>query len=271
MPVNNHLQELEARSIYIIREAYWEHRDKLAILWSMGKDSTVLVHLARKAFLGKIPIKVLHIDTTFKFKEIYDFRDKYAKLWNLKLIVSKNITALKKRVSPEGGKFECCNLLKTEALKQAIAKFGFRALLVGIRRDEHLIRAKERYFSLRDKDFIWDYHNQPIELWGQYYKSIPEKEHHLRIHPLLHWQEQDVWNYIKMEKLPVVGLYFAKERRRYRSIGCECCCEPVESTAKTIDKVIKELKTTKVAERAGRAQDKEQDYTMQKLRSLGYM
>lgn len=271
MTNSSYLDELEAKSIYIIREAYWEHKDRLAILWSMGKDSTTLAHLARKAFLGNIPIPVIHIDTTFKFKEIYEFRDRFAAKWGLKLIVAKNDTAVKEGMSPEKDRFNCCNSLKTEALKQVIKKYNFKALLVGIRRDEHTIRAKERYFSSRDKEFKWDYKNQSLELWAEYYKTEESLGSHIRIHPLLHWREIDIWRYIKKENLPTVNLYFSRKMQRYRSIGCECCCRPIESSADTIDKIIKEIHDTRISERSGRAQDKEKEYMMQKLRSLGYM
>lgn len=271
MKDTSYLDALEAKSIYIIREAYREYRDTLCILWSVGKDSTTLLHLARKAFLGKIPIRVVHIDTTFKFKEIYDFRDKYAKKWGLNLLIARNEEAIKRGMSPDKGRFDCCNALKTEALKQLISKYNFKALLVAIRRDEHAIRAKERYFSVRDTDFRWNYQEQSLELWTEYYKTDARSGEHFRIHPLLHWREVDVWRYIKKEKLPVVSLYFAKNGRRYRSIGCECCCEPVKSYANSIDKVIREIEVTRIAERSGRTQDKERAYMMQKLRSLGYM
>jgi sulfate adenylyltransferase subunit 2 len=237
----------------------------------MGKDSTALVHMARKAFLGDVPIAVLHIDTTFKFKEIYRYRDKYAKKWRLRLLIVNNKDAIRDGMSPGRGRFNCCNMLKTEALKQAIARYGFKGLLVAIRRDEHAIRAKERYFSVRDKEFGWDYQNQPLEMWMEYFKTAAESGDHLRIHPLLHWREVDIWRYIKRESLPVVGLYFARHNKRYRSIGCECCCQAVVSNANTIDKIIAEICETNVSERAGRAQDKEKEYMMQKLRSLGYM
>ncbi len=264
-----HLDKLENQSIFIIREAYSQFRD-VAMLWSIGKDSTTLLWLVRKAFFGQIPFPVLHIDTGYKFKDIYEFRNKYAGLWNLNLIVARNEDAINKGMGPEKGKFKCCNELKTLALKQAIARHGFKALYLGIRRDEHGIRAKERVFSPRDEDFEWDYKNQPPELWDQY-KTKAAEEEHLRIHPLLGWRELDVWEYVKRENIPVVELYFAKDGKRYRSIGCETCCNPVESNADTIDKVVEELRTSKVAERSGRAQDKEDDYMMQKLRSLGYM
>ena len=265
----DHLSKLESQSIFIIREAYNQFK-KVAALWSIGKDSTTLVHLIRKSFYGKVPFPVLHLDTGFKFKEIYQFRDKYTKEWNLNLIVHQNKEAIKRGVSPKGEKLECCTELKTNALKQAIDKYKFKALYLGIRRDEHGIRAKERIFSPRDEDFEWNYKEQPPELWDQY-KTKAKDEEHLRIHPLLGWRELDVWEYIKKENLPVVNLYFAKDGKRYRSIGCETCCEPVKSIADSIDKIIEELKTSKVSERSGRAQDKEDAYTMQKLRSLGYM
>ena len=264
-----HLDKLENQSIYIIREAYSQFRD-VAMLWSIGKDSTTLLWLVRKAFFGKIPFPVLHIDTTYKFKEIYDFREKYAKEWNLKLIIAKNDEAIKNGVGPTKGKFQCCNELKTVALKQAIAKQNFKALYLGIRRDEHGIRAKERVFSPRDEDFEWDYKNQPPELWDQY-KTKTAQDEHIRVHPLLGWREVNIWEYIKRENIPVTDLYFAKDGKRYRSIGCETCCSPVDSQADTVDKIIEELKTSRISERSGRAQDKEDDYMMQKLRSLGYM
>lgn len=266
-----YLDELESRSIYIIREAYQEHKDNLAILWSMGKDSTTLVHLVREAFFGKVPFPVIHIDTSFKFKEMYEFRDKYEKEWDLNLIIAKNAPALRDNMSLERGRFDCCNALKTESLKQVIERYRFKALFLAIRRDEHAIRAKERYFSPRDKEFRWNYQNQPLELWSEYYKTNSEAGSHIRVHPLLDWREIDIWRYIKRERLPVAKLYFAKNHKRYRSIGCECCCQPVESSADNIDKIIKEIQNTRIPERSGRAQDKEKEYMMQKLRSLGYM
>ena len=264
-----HLDKLENQSIFIIREAYSQLRN-VAMLWSIGKDSTTLLWLIRKAFFGKIPFPVVHIDTTHKFKEIYQFRDEYARQWQLRLIVAKNQEALGRGVRPDKGKFECCTELKTNALKKAIDEHKFKALYLGIRRDEHGIRAKERVFSPRDEDFEWEYRNQPPELWDQY-KTRAKEEEHLRIHPLLGWREVDVWEYILRERIPIVELYFAKNGRRYRSIGCECCCKPVESEADTIEKIVEELRTTKISERSGRSQDKEQAYMMQKLRSLGYM
>jgi sulfate adenylyltransferase subunit 2 len=263
------LSRLENRSIYVIREAYRHYRN-MAMLWSIGKDSTTLLWMVRKAFYGKIPFPVLHIDTSFKFPEIYEFRNKYAKEWGLDLIVARNEEALATGMNPVTGKLGCCSALKTDALRQAIAKHQFRALLLGIRRDEHGIRAKERYFSPRDDQFQWDYRNQPLELWDQF-KSEAEDHSHLRVHPLLHWRELDVWAYVLRERLPIVNLYLAKDGKRYRSIGCATCCSPVPSTAATVEDIVQELKTTRTAERSGRAQDKESAYTMQKLRAMGYM
>jgi sulfate adenylyltransferase subunit 2 len=267
----SNLDRLESESIYIIREAYWLYRERLACLWSCGKDSTTMIHLLRKAFLGQIPIPIIHLDTTFKFEEIYKFRDKYAKELNLKLIISKNQQALKHGMSPNTGREMCCTALKTDALKLVIKKYGLQALLLAIRRDEHTIRAKERVFSPRDSNFAWNYFNQPLEMWNQFYKFKNDSDIHIRIHPLLGWREIDIWRYIKREKIPVINLYFAKRGKRYRSIGCECCCQAINSRANTIDKIITELKTTQIAERSGRAQDKEHPFMMQKLRSLGYM
>ena len=263
------LTEFENRSIHIIREAYYQF-ENVAALWSIGKDSTTLAWLCKKAFFGAVPFPVVHIDTGRKFKEMYEFRDECVKSWGLKLVVACNDEALAAGVSPEKDKLNCCNLLKTQALKHCIAEHGFDALLLGIRRDEHGIRAKERYFSPRDQQFKWDYENQPPELWDQY-TTQADDEVHLRVHPLLHWRELDIWNYIKRENLPVNPLYFARDGKRYRSLGCMPCCDPVSSDASSVDEIIEELKTTTIAERSGRAQDKEDAYTMQKLRALGYM
>jgi sulfate adenylyltransferase subunit 2 len=243
----------------------------MAMLWSIGKDSTTLLWLCRKAFFGKIPFPVIHIDTSYKFKEIYAFRDKWAKEWGLNLIVGRNEEAIAAGMGPgKGTKLDCCTQLKTEALKQTLNKHGLKAVLLGIRRDEHGIRAKERYFSPRNQDFKWNYKDQPPEVWDQY-KSKAEAETHFRVHPLLHWRELDIWEYVRRERLPVIDLYFAKNGKRYRSIGCAPCCAPIDSNAATLDDIIEELRTTKMAERSGRAQDKENTYVMQKLRALGYM
>ncbi|MFH1541594.1 MAG: sulfate adenylyltransferase subunit CysD [bacterium] len=265
----DYLDQLENNSIYIIREAYALYK-KVGLLWSMGKDSTTLLWLMKKAFLGTIPCPVIHLDTSYKFQEIYDFRDKYAKAWNLDLIVTQNNDALNKKMGPKQGKFQCCTELKTQALKNFISNYQLKALFLGIRRDEHGIRAKERIVSPRDKGFTWNYQTQPPELWKLYKTKVADEEH-LRVHPLLGWRELDIWRYIKRENIPIIPLYLAKNGQRYRSIGCASCCAPVDSQADSIDKIISELQTTQTTERSGRAQDKESVYTMQKLRSLGYM
>jgi len=284
---NDYLRELESKSIYIIRESHEKFKNA-AVLWSIGKDSTTLLWLCKKAFYGKIPFKIIHIDTGYKFKEIYEFRDKYTKEWDLDLVIAKNEDADKKGITPEKDHFECCNTRKTQALRQAIEKYGFEALLLGIRRDEHGIRDKERYFSPRDKEFKWNIvkekekkdegdsnfiamQDTEFDTWGIFATDFGDTTNHVRIHPLLHWTEQDIWEYIKQEKIPMVSLYFAKNHKRYRSIGCECCCEPVDSESDDINKIVKELKTTKVSERTGRVQNKENHDIMQKLRHLGYM
>ncbi len=264
----DHLDQLESKSIYIIREAKAKF-NKLAMLWSIGKDSTTSLHLVKKAFFGRVPFPVIYIDTGKHFQEMYDFRDKLVKKWNLDLIISRNREADRLGVGPKD-KLKCCNLRKTIALKQTIKKYGFEALFLGIRRDEHGVRAKERVFSGRDRDFRWDYKNQAPELWEQY-KGQRESEQHLRVHPILHWTEIDIWKYIEREKLPINPLYFTKGGKRYRSLGCAPCTAPIKSTAKNIDEIIKEIEESKTAERAGRAQDKEAANAMQHLRSLGYM
>src|SRR3989304_1591461 len=226
----DHLSALENKSIFIIREAYAKFKD-IAVLWSVGKDSTTLLWLCRKAFFGRIPFPVIHIDTGYKFPEMYQFRDKYAEKWGLDLIVGRNEEKLNSGMGPDkGAKLDCCNELKTNALKQIIAKHRLKAVLLGIRRDEHGIRAKERYFSPRDEQFKWNYENQPAELWDQY-KSTIEEEEHFRIHPILHFTEFDVWSYVQREGLPIVPLYFNKNGKRFRSIGCVPCCSPIDSKA----------------------------------------
>lgn len=266
----NHLDELESQSIYIIREAYYHFKD-LTLLWSIGKDSTTLLWLVRKAFFGKIPFPCMHIDTTYKFPEMYVFRDHWAKEFGLDMIIYTNHDAINAGIGYDThDSLTVCTELKTNALKQAIAKYKFKALLVGIRRDEHGIRSKERYFSPRNEQFQWNYKDQPPELWDQY-KNQAEEEDHIRVHPLLHWTERDIWAYIQREDIPINELYFAKNGKRYRSLGCMPITKPIDSDADTIEKIVAELETTTTSERSGRAQDKEQANAMQKLRALGYM
>jgi sulfate adenylyltransferase subunit 2 len=280
------LKDMEEKSIYIIREAKSRFKNP-AILWSIGKDSTTLLWLCKKAFFGEVPFKVIHLDTGYKFDEIYAFRERYAKEWKLDLIVAKNDDADKTKACPSKDRSECCNLRKTQNLKKMIEGYGFDAIIAGIRRDEHGIRNKERYFSPRDKESRWNIlklkkktdGDSPLESsqdaefsgWNIYASDFGEETQHVRIHPLLHWSELDIWEYIKRENIPVVDLYYPKNGERYRSIGCKPCCSPMKSTADSIDKIIEELKATKTKERAGRAQDKEDEHNMQRLRSLGYM
>lgn len=281
------IKTLENKSIYILREVKNRFKNP-AILWSMGKDSTTLLHLCKQAFFGKIPFKIIHIDTGYKFKEIYEFRDKYVKDLDFEVIIARNTDADKLGIIPDNGKFECCNARKTEALKKVVKEHKIDALLLGIRRDEHGIRDKERYFSPRDKEFRWNYikeknkqsegdspfismQDAEFDGWNIFATDFSEETDHVRVHPLLHWSEKDIWEYILKENIPTISLYLAKNKKRYRSIGCECCCNPVRSDANSINLIIDELKTTKVLERSGRDQDKENEYNMQKLRSLGYM
>ena len=263
------LDQLESQSIFIIREAYAKFK-RLGMLWSIGKDSTVLLWLARKAFLGHCPIPLVHIDTSFKIPEMIQYRDRFIKQWNLKLIVGQNKSALDLGMNPSQGKLECCTALKTLALKRTIEENHFQGILLGIRRDEEGTRAKERYFSPRDQNYEWDFKNQPPELWNQFQSDYPP-DIHVRIHPLLQWTELNIWEYILREKIPVIDLYFSKNGKRYRSLGCAPCTATVESNASTVEEIIEELKTTETSERAGRAQDQVELHAMQKLRMKGYM
>ena len=265
----DHLDILESQSIYIIREAY-KKINKLAMLWSIGKDSTVMLWLARKAFFGHCPLPLVHIDTTFKIPAMIKHRDKIVKKWGLTLIVGKNKEALEQGMNYKEGRLNCCTALKTVALQQTMDKYEFRGLLLGIRRDEEGSRSKERYFSPRDRDFEWNYKDQPPELWDQFMTDFAEGTH-VRVHPILHWTEVNIWEYIKRENIPIIDLYFAKNGKRYRSLGCGCCTDPIESNATTVDDIIEELKHTQQTERSVRAQDRVDPHAMQKLRVKGYM
>ncbi len=256
------LAQLEERSAYILRAAL-SRFDNVAALWSMGKDSTAMLAVARKAFLGRVPFPVIHIDNGIDFPESYAFRDEVARKWGLKLLIAES------EIKPEMSGFSCCGSNKTEALKRLMDEHGFDALIVSIRRDEHGIRAKERYVSERDRNFRWDYKNQKTEMWDGYSKA--KDGGHMRIHPLLDWNEIDVWNYTKRNKVPINPLYYSSGGKRYRSLGCTHCTSPIRSGAKSIDGIIRELGNTRTEERAGREQDKEKKYVMEKLRALGYM
>lgn len=292
----NYLDKLEARSVHILREAYANFKN-LCMLWSIGKDSTVLLCLARKAFFGHVPFPLIHIDTHYKIPEMIEYRDRLALEWKLDMIYGENREALDaRRTFPDGNatRIECCRLLKTDALKYTLSgewpryrlnhatgqyerdtnREPFTGVIVGVRADEEGSRSKERYFSPRDKRSDWDVGDQPPEFWGQY-KTDFAPGTHVRIHPLLDWTELDVWEYIRREGVPVVSLYFSHgDGTRYRSLGCAPCTKPVQSDASTVDEIIEELKTGKfanIAERSGREQDKEDGGGLEELRRGGYM
>jgi sulfate adenylyltransferase subunit 2 len=267
-----HLEDLENQSIFIMREAFNKF-DNLAMLWSIGKDSTVLLWLARKAFFGHVPFPLVHIDTTYKIQSMIEYRDKLCREWNLNLVVGSNKKVLDSGVTFPNGKatrVECCGTLKKDALKKVLDEKNFTGVIVGVRRDEEPTRAKERYFSPRDKNMEWNVEDQPPELWDQF-KTDYDPGTHIRIHPLLHWTELNIWEYIDKESIPIIPLYFAKNGRRYRSIGCAPCTGDIASNATTVPQIIEELRNTKTAERSGRAQDQESEDAFEKLRRDGYM
>ena len=261
------IDELEARSIFILREAY-SQISPLAMLWSLGKDSNVMVWLARKAFFGRVPFPVLHVDTGKKFPEMYAFRDRYADEWGLNLIVRDCPPV--SEVDPSLPPAARSAARKTEGLRRAIREHQFAGVIAGIRRDEQATRAKERVFSPRDENGRWDFRNQPPELWDQYKTDYPPGAH-LRIHPLLHWTEIDIWRYIEREEIPVVSLYFARQGQRYRSLGDQDITFPAQSDATTVDEILRELETTRTSERAGRAMDHEREDAFERLRAAGYL
>lgn len=263
----NHLDELEAESIYVLREAFAK-LDRLAILWSLGKDSNVVLWLARKAFFGHVPFPVIHVDTGRKFPEMYAFRDRYAKEWGLRFIREECPPI--EEVDPTLPPAARAAARKTLGLQNAIRKYGFRGLIAGIRRDEEALRAKERYFSPRGEDNSWNMKDQPPEFWNQYMTDFPPGTH-VRVHPILHWTEVDIWRYTKREGIPVIDLYFSKDGKRYRSLGDMDITFPVPSTASTLDEIITELEATRIPERAGRAMDHEAEDSFERLRAAGYM
>ena len=264
---SSELDKLENQSIYILREAY-NRIEPLAMLWSLGKDSNVMLWLARKAFFGHVPFPLLHVDTGKKFPEMYEFRDSYAQKWGLNLLREEcpPIDDIDPSLPPAARSAA----RKTEGLRTAIAKHKLRAVIAGIRRDEQATRAKERVFSPRGESGQWDFRDQPPEFWDQYKTDFPP-DTHIRIHPLLHWTELDIWRYIQREDIPVVPLYFARDGKRYRSLGDQDITFPVESSASTIEEIIDELQTTKTTERAGRAMDHEREDAFERLRTSGYM
>ena len=292
----DHLDILESQGVYILREAYRSFKN-LVMLWSIGKDSTVLLWLARKAFFGHVPIPLLHIDTSYKVPAMIEYRDNFAMQWKLNMIVGRNEAALNdKQTFPDGNltRIQCCAALKSEALKHTLSGEWARWILnhqtgqyerttggepytgviVGVRSDEEGSRSKERYFSPRDQHNEWDVGDQPPELWNQF-KTDFAPGTHVRIHPLLDWTELNIWEYIERDNIPITDLYFDKgEGKRYRSLGCAPCTKPVESTAKTVSDIIAELrggKFSNIAERSGREQDKEDGSSLETLRRDGYM
>jgi sulfate adenylyltransferase subunit 2 len=283
------LQELEAQSVYILREAY-KHFRSLCMLWSIGKDSTVMLWLTRKAFFGHVPFPLVHIDTSYKIPAMIEYRDRLAREWKLQMVVGQNREALADGMNHTRGRLVCCSALKTEALKHTLdgswprMRMGsdgvyreerdgepFTGVIVGARADEEGSRSKERYFSPRDQNSDWAIADQPPELWNQF-KTDFAPGTHVRVHPLLDWTEINIWEYIERERIPIIDLYFDKGSGvRYRSIGCEPCTGSIRSHACTPTEIITELRKTNVPERAGRAQDQEDTYAMEKLRREGYM
>jgi len=272
---SNHLDALESQSIYIFRELF-NKIDRVAMLWSFGKDSNVMIHLAKKAFFGRVPFPLIHCDTELEMDEVYTFRDRYVKEWDINFI-SELCPLLETTDStlPDAARVAA---RKTGGLKNAIAANLFTGIIVGIRRDEEGTRAKERYFSPRDDNGQWHVKDQPPEFWDQFMTDFPLGTH-VRIHPLLHWTELDVWQYIKREEIPVVPLYFAKKypeygnkMMRFRSIGEKGITFPVESEATDLDQIIEELMKTRVSERSGRPMGADEDESsFERLRADGYM
>jgi len=292
----NHLEKLEAQSVFILREAYREFKN-LCMLWSIGKDSTVMLWLSRKAFFGHVPFPLVHVDTMYKIPEMIKYRDKLAMKWRLNMIVGKNEKALReKETFPDGkvNRVRCCELLKTQALintlsgswkrhkldhktkKYVVEKKPdpFVGVIVGARADEEGSRSKERYFSPRNEKSDWNVGDQPPEFWNQF-KTDFEPGTHVRIHPLLDWTELNIWEYIDKENIPVTSLYFDNgKNERYRSLGCHPCTNPICSSSKNTKEIIIELQSGKfsnIAERSGREQDKEDGGGLETLRKKGYM
>ncbi len=261
------LDKLENIAIYVIREAFYAF-SKPAMLWSLGKDSNVMVYLAKKAFFGRIPFPLVHVDTGRKFEEMYRFRDSYAAKWGAELIIGDCPPVEKVDSSLPPAARSAAR--KTAGLNALVKKHGFDALFAGIRRDEQSTRAKERFFSPRSDKGDWDVKSQPPELWDQFNTRYPPGVH-VRVHPLLSWSELDIWRYIERENIPLVSLYFAANGRRYRSLGDKDLTKPIASNAATVAEIIEELETTKAPERAGRTMDHEREDAFERLRAKGYM
>ncbi len=261
------LDLLESQSVYILREAY-NRIDRLAMLWSIGKDSNALLWLARKAFFGKVPFPVVQLDTGMELPEVYEFRDRIVREWDLDLVVEQ--CPPEEDMDPTLPPATRAAARKTEGLKNLLQREQYQGIMVGIRRDEQATRAKERVFSPRALDGVWDFKDQPAEFWD-HYKTRFEDGTHVRVHPLLAWTELDIWRYSKREEMPIVPLYFARDGKRYRSLGEKNITFPVASTASSIDEIISELEITRTPERAGRAMDNESEDAFERLRSSGYM
>lgn len=305
MNLPNYLEQLEAESIHIMREVA-ACCEKPCMFYSIGKDSTVMLHLARKAFApGKVPFTLLHIDTTWEFAEMAQFRDKLVHDYQLDLLVHINTDALEQGVHPiESGSVIYNDMMKTVALKQALDKYGFDAALGGARRDEERSRAKERVFSIRTATHRWDPKSQRPELWNIYNTKINPKET-VRVFPLSNWTELDIWMYIYKEKIDIVPLYFAKPRLswvddnsqqilglddermlpylsetekaslterwiRFRTLGCYPQTGAVESRAESVADIVVEMMNSKTSERQGRLLDKDQANSMEKKKQEGY-
>jgi sulfate adenylyltransferase subunit 2 len=295
----SHLKELEAEAIQIIREVAAEFENPV-MLYSIGKDSSVMVRLAEKAFYpGKVPFPLMHIDSKWKFKEMIEFRDNYAKENNWDLIVHSNMEAFKAGVGPftHGSKVHT-DVMKTQALLEGLSKYKFDAAFGGARRDEEKSRAKERIFSFRDKYHQWDPKNQRPELWDTFNAKIHKGES-IRVFPISNWTELDIWQYIRLENIPIVPLYFAKKRPmvnidgahimvddermpkelrdkaemkmvRFRTLGCYPLTGAVESEADTIEKIVEEMMTVTVSERTTRVIDFDQEASMEQKKREGY-
>jgi sulfate adenylyltransferase subunit 2 len=294
----NHLQMLEAESIYILREAVAEFAHPV-MLYSIGKDSSVMLRLAQKAFFpGAIPFPLLHIDTSYKFPEMIAFRDSYTREIGAELIVHRNEAAIASGANPFSlGTQKCCGLLKTKSLLDALSQRGFNAAFGGARRDEEKSRAKERIYSFRDAHGQWDPKNQRPELWNLFNSRI-DKNESIRVFPLSNWTELDIWLYIHVENIPIVPLYFAKERPavirdgsivlihskeellpgeepkliqcRMRSLGCVPCTGAIRSDADTLPKIIAEMNSFRRSERENRAIDHDEEGSMELKKREGY-
>jgi len=299
LSTSSHLRQLEAESIYLFREVVAEC-DHPVMLYSIGKDSSVLLHLARKAFYpSKLPFPLLHVDTTWKFSEMIAFRGKIVADYDLELIVYTNQSGLEQGINPftHGSSFYT-DVMKTEALKQALEKYGYDAAFGGARRDEEASRAKERMLSFRTSTHRWDPKNQRPELWNIFNARVRKGES-LRAFPLSNWTELDVWEYIQQEEIPVVPLYFAKERPiverdgmlvmvddhrlslrpdekpvmrsvRFRTLGCYPLTGAIESTASTLPDIIQEMSHSRTSERQGRLIDRDAIGSMEKKKQEGY-